>query len=155
MPGAPAIRPYRPADHEQLMRFLERVLTDLGFEFLPDGKDLDVRDLEDVYLRDRGSFHVVEADGRISGSVGVRPLAADAAELKRLYLAPELRGRGIGRSLCTAAIEDARRLGYRRLRLDTTRRSPAAIALFRTLGFQEIPRYNSNPDAEIFMEYAL
>ena len=155
LPRTPLIRRFRAADHAGLLRFLERTLTDLGFHFEPEGKDSDVRDLESAYLLGGGSFHVVDLGGEILGSVGVRRFSPEVAELKRLYLAPELRGRGLGHGLCATAMADARELGYRRLRLDTTRRSAAAIALFGKLGFRDIDRYNANPDAELFMEYAL
>ena len=155
MESPPIIRAYEPSDHAGVIGFLERVLADLGFEFLPDGKDSDIRDLGLTYVQNGGSFCVVDVAGEVFGTIAIRRLTTDTAELKRLYLDQSVRGTGIGRGLCIAAIEDARQLGYRHLRLDTTTRSPAAIALFKKLGFYEIERYNSDPYAEIFMEYAL
>jgi ribosomal protein S18 acetylase RimI-like enzyme len=146
------IRRYIPADYQNLMRFLNSVLTDMGYEFLPDQKDSDIRDIESVYLLNHGAFHVLEIHRQISGSVGVRRFSDDIAELKRLYVSREHRSKGFGHALCLAAIEDARKLGYRFLRLDTTRRSIEAIGLFRKLGFQEIERYNNDPFAELFLE---
>jgi len=157
MAESPYIRRYLPADHPALLSFLEQTFLALGRRFVPDGKDADIRDIDQVYLENRGSFFVAVMDARseIHGCVGVRQLSTEFCELKRLYLAPEYRGLGIGRALCDHAIADARRLGYRFLRLDTTADSRAALALFNKLGFCEIPRYNSDPFAEIFMEKAL
>jgi putative acetyltransferase len=151
----PPIRRYTSADHENLMRFLDGVMRELGREFLPDEKDSDIRDIDAVYPLNRGAFHVVDVQGEIRGSVGVRRFSDDVAELKRLYLSRELRSKGLGQALCLAAIDDAKQLRYRFLRLDTTKDSTAAIGLFRKLGFREIERYNSDPFAELFMEISL
>jgi ribosomal protein S18 acetylase RimI-like enzyme len=134
------------------MAFLECTFSRLGYDFLPDGKDSDIGNLESVYLNDRGAFLVVDAGTNLSGCVGIRRFSNGIAELKRLYVAEEYRGMGLGRKLCLAAIREGLRLGYESLRLDTTHRSHAALALFRDLGFQNIPRYNSDEFAGIFME---
>ena len=149
------IRRYHSADYEGVLSFLKRVFDEMGFEFLPDGKDADIRDMDRVYARGRSSFYVVDNQGEICGCVGVRGLSEEIAELKRLYLAPECREQGLGHALCVNAINDARNFGYRLIRLDTTAKSPAALALFTKLGFHEIARYNANPLAEMFMEKTL
>lgn len=152
---APVIRRYRSVDHAGLMAFLNIVFTQMGRRFVPDGKDADVRDLEAVYLQGRGAFHIVELDGQIHGSVGVRPFAPDIAELKRLYLGRNLRGQGLGEALCRLAVEDARQLGYRLLRLDTASESVEALGLFRKLGFREIEKYDDNPYVGLYFEKTL
>jgi ribosomal protein S18 acetylase RimI-like enzyme len=80
----------------------------------------------------------------------LKPLAPGIAEIKRLYVAPEMRGKGLGRALAERAITAARAKGYERLRLDTHRPSMAgAIALYRGLGFVEIAPYGPDLDGEI------
>ncbi|HVM59472.1 MAG TPA: GNAT family N-acetyltransferase [Verrucomicrobiae bacterium] len=149
------VRRYELADYQGVLTFLGRTISEMGYSFEPDGKDADIRDIDRVYLQNRGSFHVVEDRGEIHGCVGVRKFSDEIGELKRLYLAAECRGLGLGRALCNSAIQDARDLGYKTLRLDTTTKSQRALALFRKLGFHEIARYNPNPDAEVFMEKTL
>lgn len=147
-----SIRPYRPSDRSSLFVFLGQVLGGMGYEFLPQDKDSDIGSIESAYTGNRGSFHIVETGGKVRGTVAVRKFSEEIAELKRLYLATDLRGRGIGRELCLQAIRDASALGYEFLRLDTTSKSAAAIGIFTKLGFHPIPRYNEDPYAELFME---
>lgn len=84
-------------------------------------------------------------------------LDSDACEMKRLYLRPQFRGKGIGRALADAVIAEARKIGYRRMRLDTV--EPVmkdAVALYRLLGFKEIDPYRTNPIAgAMYMELEL
>jgi putative acetyltransferase len=149
------VRRYRPADYQGLLSFLNSALNEMGYEFLSDGKDADIRDIDHAHIQSRGSFHVIDNQGEIRGCIGVRRFSDEIAELKRLYIAQECRRLGFGRPLCINVIENARNFGYKFLRLDTTTKSQAALALFRKLDFYEIARYNSDPFAEIFMEKIL
>jgi ribosomal protein S18 acetylase RimI-like enzyme len=76
--------------------------------------------------------------------------------MKRLYVRPLARGSGAGRALAEAIVEEARRLGYRTMRLDTLPTMGAAQALYRSLGFAETERHNDNPvPGVLFFERAL
>lgn len=81
----------------------------------------------------------------ILGCVALRPHGIDEAEMKRLYVRPAGRGRGLGRLLVNRAVDEARRAGCRRLVLDTLPQMTEAQALYRSLGFREIMPYYANP----------
>ena len=96
-------------------------------------------------------------EGEIAvGCVGIRPLESSTAEMKRLYVRPGLRSRGLGRMLAERAIAQAQSAGYRRIRLDTLASMTQAHALYRSLGFVSIPAYRHNPiPGTVFFELEL
>lgn len=86
----------------------------------------------------------------------MRKLGDGICEMKRLYVRPEHRGKGLGRKLAEAIIQEARSTGYQKMRLDSLTSLKEAAGLYRSLGFNEISpyRYNPLPDA-VFMEIGL
>jgi GNAT superfamily N-acetyltransferase len=91
-------------------------------------------------------------DGAPLGCVGLRPLTESICEMKRLYVAPAARGLGLGKALVTSVIEQAGRIGYREMRLDTLPTMTSAIGLYRAFGFEPIPPYYHTPvEGTIFL----
>jgi GNAT superfamily N-acetyltransferase len=96
----------------------------------------------------RGSFLIVrEDDGTAIGCGGVRLLDPATAELKRMWLHPSSRGRGLGRALLAALEQAAVDLGASRGVLDTFDVLIPAMALYRNAGWQQVPAYNANRQA--------
>ncbi len=97
------------------------------------------------------------ADETAIGCVALRPLPDDGVcEMKRLYVAPAGRGMGLGKALMTAIIAEARRIGYREMRLDTLPSMTAALALYRQAGFEPIDAYYDTPIAgTVFLRLSL
>ena len=97
------------------------------------------------------------AGGEALGCVALRPLASPGyCEMKRLYVAPEARGLGLGAALIAAVLAAAARAGYGEIWLDTLPSMTTAIAAYRALGFRPIaPYYNTAPAGTIFLGLAL
>lgn len=101
---------------------------------------------------------MIRRAGPADGAAVQREFAAYFAflgELKRMWIRPGCRGLGLGRRLMDRCLEEARALGCPTLRLDSERRLEAAMHLYRSYGFREIPDYNGNPRAEVWMEAQL
>ena len=97
-----------------------------------------------------GAFVVVYDDGAPVAGGGVKRLDDETAEIKRMYVVPDARSRGLARRLLRALEEAARGLGYARVRLDTGPLQPHAQALYESEGYREIPDYNANPYASFW-----
>ena len=95
----------------------------------------------DEVARGRGTFLVVYLGRTPVGCGALRLLDAETAELKRMYVSPLERGKGLGRRLLAALEAEALALGVRRLLLETGVRQAAALALYRATGFQPIPLF--------------
>jgi len=102
-----------------------------------------------------GMFLVAYVGDEAAGCGGIKRLSDEAAELKRLYVTPNLRNRGIARALITGLGDAARDIGYEVIRLDTGDRQPAALRVFRATGYREIGDYNGNPYASYWFEKLL
>jgi ribosomal protein S18 acetylase RimI-like enzyme len=154
----PRIRPAEGPRDLAVVRELFREYADgLGVDLAFQDFERELRELPGDYVPPRGALFLAESDpGSFLGCVALRPLDATIAEMKRLYLRPSGRGTGLGRRLAVHVIDEARRLGYRTIRLDTLPSMAQAIALYRTLGFREIPPYRHNPvPGALFLERIL
>ena len=100
-------------------------------------------------------FLLLRGNGRPRGCGAVKVLAPGVGELKRMWIHPELRGRGVGKRLLGALEGAARKQNLTVLRLDTSAHLPEAIALYRSAGYREIPAYNDNPYAAHWFEKRL
>ena len=100
----------------------------------------------------RGRFLIGYDDGRAVAIGGLRPLGPDVGEIKRMYVVPDARSRGVGRALLAALEEAARELGFVRVRLDAGEEQRHSRALFADAGYRAIPPYNGNHIAVFFGE---
>jgi ribosomal protein S18 acetylase RimI-like enzyme len=150
------VRRAGPGDAAAVARELRAYLDHLGLGLDPETLDHDVVRWREAYGGGAGALLVVEAaPGTIVGTAGIRALGPGVGELKRMWVQPAHQGRGLGRRLLAACLAEARALGFQRLRLDTQARMEAAQALYRAHGFREIPDYNGNPRAQLWMEATL
>lgn len=150
------IRRALPADHAAVEREFADYLGFIGDALDADGLDHDIAHWQEEYDGRAGVLLLVaDPTGEVVGTAAVRLLEPGVGELKRMWLRPSRQGRGLGRRLMDACLDEARRLGCRSLRLDTQARMEAAVHLYRAYGFSEIARYNDNRRADIWMERSI
>lgn len=154
MSGETKIRPATGPDDTETARALFREYAgelgvDLGFQ----DWERELSELPGAYAPPHGALFLAEDNAAVLGCVALRPLDPKTCEMKRLYVRPQGRGRGLGLRLAQRAIDEGRRLGYERMRLDTLPSMSEAIALYRRLGFREIAPYRYNPvPGTLFLE---
>jgi N-acetylglutamate synthase-like GNAT family acetyltransferase len=132
-------------DLDDVRRLLREYADTLPFALDFQGFDEELATLPGRYAPPDGALLVARESGRAVGCVGIRALDETTCEMKRLYVSEPARGSGLGRVLAEASIAEARRLGYRRMRLDTVPGMETAQALYARLGFREIAPYTANP----------
>ena len=116
----------------------------------------ELRNIEQTYTPPLGALLLVKWKEKFVGCVGIRTIEPTIGELKRMYLDISLRGRGMGEKLMIKAIEIAKQLGMKKLRLDTLPKMQSALNLYKKVGFEEIKAYRYNPFKEaIFLELTL
>lgn len=103
----------------------------------------------------RGAFLVALSDGLPVGCVGLKGNGSTLGEVKRLWVAPDARGAGLGKRLMAAIEDEARALSMDTLRLDTNRALPEAYELYMRNGWTEIERFNDDPYPDFFFEKRL
>jgi GNAT superfamily N-acetyltransferase len=149
------IRKASNADREDIEELVFGVLAEYGLKSDPGKTDADLSDIQGEYLDRGGTFDVlVGGDGEIVGSVGLHRLNTTTCEIRKMYLAPELRGQGQGRRLLIHALSKAKALGYSRIELETASVLKEAIALYERYGFCRFDRghLSSRCDAAYYLE---
>ena len=136
---------------------LHEYVTWLGVSLCFQNFDDEVASLPGEYSPPSGRLLLAVEHDQIAGCIALREIGEGICEMKRLYLRPQFQGKGFGRALAERVIADAREIGYRQMRLDTLPgKMDHAIALYRSLGFREIPAYYNNPVVgATFMELTL
>lgn len=118
--------------------------------------DEELEHLESKYGLPYGRLYLAFCDNKLAGCIGLRKIDNSTCELKRLYIKPEFRKKGIGDFLVKKIIADAKEIGYTKMRLDTLPFLKGAERLYRRNGFYDIPCYNNSPmDNSIYMQLDL
>lgn len=144
-----------PADSDDALRLVGEMVSGLDTLYGPQPGDAPSANVADLSPPGGGYVAIYDGDGRAIAGGGIKHLGEGLGEVKRMYVAPEMRGRGVARLLLGALEDLARDLGYERVRLDTGWEQPHARALYLSAGYSEIDDYNRNPLAAFWGEKRL
>ena len=125
--------------HTDDIELIERYFDEEDFE-------AELAGLPGYYAPPAGRLLLARSDGTPAGCVALRDLGGGDCEMKRMFVPEAFRGQGVGRQLAEALIAEAGWAGYRKMRLDTSHRQAAAMALYESVGFRKAPPYYELPD---------
>jgi GNAT superfamily N-acetyltransferase len=150
----PRIAPAAAEDLDVVKELFREYEASLPFDLSFQNFEQELAGLPGRYAPPSGRLLLARRDGAFVGCVALRQIGDGVCEMKRLFVQPAFQGKGIGKALAQAIIEEARRIGYKRMRLDTV--LEPAKSLYRSLGFREISPYQHVPVAGVvFMELEL
>jgi len=152
------LRDYRVGDETTVFQIVKRVLAEYGLSTDAGSTDSDLNNIRESYISKGGLFRIVESNGRPVGSYGLYPGILPPAEqppceqrsnepcspehrsceLRKMYLLPEYRGRGLGKRMMEDALREAKARGFHEMTLETNSCLKEALALYRAYGFTEI-----------------
>jgi GNAT superfamily N-acetyltransferase len=133
---------------DSVFKFTDTCFSELDKAFEPEGRHSFYNDIGSSFA----SFKCLLADDEVIGTVGLKKIDDDTAELKALYLHKEYRGLGWGSRLINSAIDEARTLEFKTIVLDSMSIYKDALKLYEKSGFVPTERFNDNPYADIFMK---
>ena len=165
------IRPFQKSDSDKVIEFIsDIIINEFKFKIKFDTLDSDIVAIDESYNKSNtGCFWVAETvvnndysntheqKQKILGTTAVRNLKQfeSTCELKRMYVLRDFRRSGVGQKLLDIAIDFAKSVGYSRIVLDSSKALHPARALYLKNGFVDIPKYNDNYRADVFMERTL
>jgi len=147
-----------PEQLEQIRNLFTEYGAQLGAEYCAQTLDAEIASLPGAYAPPKGKLLLATVVGQPVGCIGLRPFPLErTCEMKRLYVRPGFRGGKLGRELVERVLEEARRLGYASMRLDSyVPMMEAAIRMYRKFGFREVAPDPLKPiDDLIYMELKL
>jgi len=129
----------------------------LGLDLCFQGFEEELANLPAKYAKPDGRLFLASVNDKTAGCIALRKLEKDVCEMKRLFVRNEFRGLGLGKFLVEKLIEEARLIGYEKMRLDTLpEQMSKAVKLYTFYGFAEISPYYENPYKEtLFLELNL
>ena len=141
---------------EQVRVLFGEYSNSLAFDLDFQNFEEELANLQGDYIQPAGCLLLATYKGQPVGCVGLRMLSDGVCEMKRLYVREQFRSLGLGRALAGAVIEEARKIGYNNMRLDTVPSMDVARALYVSLGFEQTSPYRYNPiEGAVFMELTL
>ena len=145
------------ADIDEARTLFKEYEASLGISLCFQSFDQELANLPGDYAPPSGRLLLARVEGEIAGCIALRRFDDEICEMKRLYLRPSFRGKGLGGKMVDAILNEAKLIGYSKMRLDTIPgRMDEAIKLYRTIGFKEIPACYDTPLVDtLYMELDL
>ncbi len=149
------VRPAHPEDRAAVERLVFTILDSYGLAREPEGIDADLEEFPSLY--NGGFFHLICERDALAGCIALLPLDKTRCELRRMYLDPRWRGRGIGRAMLGYGLGRAREMGYKRVEVETARVLGEALELYLWAGFTPIdePCVASRCDLRMALDFRL
>jgi len=142
---------YKEEYKQRVFDFTDRCFEELGKKFEPEGRHYFYKDIEKSFV----SFYCLLDDEKLIGTVALKKIDDYTVELKALYLDKSYRGQHLGSRLINVAIDEARKLGYKSIVLDSMSKYKEALRLYEKCGFKNTERFNDNVYADVFMKLEL
>ncbi|MBD2482899.1 GNAT family N-acetyltransferase [Planktothrix sp. FACHB-1365] len=132
------IRDWQPQDRETAASLIASVLTEYGLGCEPCGADIDVYQVEDYYQQKGGEFWVIEENHQLVGTAGFYPIPRGnkAVEIRKMYLLPEVRGKGLGKFLLLELEREIKAKGFQEIWIETATVLKEAVQLYERYGYE-------------------
>ena len=132
------IRDWQQSDRAVAASVIRDVLIEYGLPWEPKGADRDVIEVERFYLAAGGEFWVVERQGQVVGTAAYYPIERgnQAVEIRKMYLLPALRGKGLGKYLLQQLEETIAAKGFKEIWIETASVLKEAVQLYQRSGYQ-------------------
>ncbi|MCF6269997.1 MAG: GNAT family N-acetyltransferase [Melioribacteraceae bacterium] len=131
------LRDYKKGDESDIFTLLKIALQEYGLSVDPKGTDADIKDIYASYILPGGAFKVLEDNGKIVGSYGLLKISNTTCELRKMYLYPEYKGKGLGKKMMDDLFLTVTSLGFTKIVLETNSSLKEAINLYKKYGFTE------------------
>lgn len=137
-------------DRNKIISLVTAVLSEFGLQPDFETSESDLLDIEATYFQNGGFFKIVEnKDNQLFGTFAVYPVDEKTCKLRKMYLAPHVRGCGLGKRMLERAFDDARKSGFATMILETMPAMKDAIRLYTRRGFWLINRQPESPRCEL------
>ncbi len=143
-------------DKDRIVSLVTDILSEFGLQPEFENAESDLLDIEATYLQTGGFFNIVEDNqNHLLGTFALYPIDRSSCKLRKMYLAPQARGIGLGRQMLDYAIDDARKLGFKTMTLETMTVMKDAIRLYTRRGFNLIKKQPESPRCELVFALSL
>ncbi|GFE68127.1 GNAT family N-acetyltransferase [Chroococcus sp. FPU101] len=131
------IRGWQVQDSSTVISLIQQVLTEYGIAWEPESADQDVVEIEKYYLENNGEFWVVETQGKIVGTAAYYPISRGikSVEIRKMYLLPEARGKGLGSYLLRQLETTIQEKGFQEIWIETVTVLKEAVQLYEKNGY--------------------